>query len=220
MEFIDKSISRHAGEVFAGLVILSLALTGRAAERPSGMTLTFGTGQVTVGGVVGRHQVIAFGIGIGVRGYTPLLTRNVKASRDDDGDGIIAFPARSLTPRSVWAAVDFETGDYVVGTPTGEMPRPLNFPADSWRGNRVDLDIHRAYLEVLVVRRRVGAWTLRAADGGSNDADATSNAVLKLRLDKMEKLIGEEKGPPFAVAKDLIIVVDPQNLDTFVSEAR
>ena len=203
----------------SAIALLVFALDSRAADQ-AGLSLTFKQNAVTVGGATAGHQVVAFGIGIGKHGRAPLLTRYVRALTDDDGDGAVTFAVRNLPSRSVWVAVDLESGEHAVATPTGETPAALDFPADAWRGGRADVDVAGAWLEVLVVRRKVGAWTLRTADGGSNDADGASNGVLKVRLDRMERLTGEEKGPSFTIPKDLIVVIDPHTLRYFGGESK
>lgn len=203
-------------------ILLSLASAAQADEEPRGLTLTFGPGTVNVEGVDGRHEIIAFGIGIGSHGHAAILRREVKTAVDDDGDGRFTFNVRDIPARSVWIVVDTMSGDYTIATPSGEAPGVLSFPVEGWRENYAHVDITRRYLEILVVRpgSHAGAWTLRSADGGSNDSDGVSDRKVRLRLDRMERLIGEDQGPAHAIQKDLLFAIDPQTLDMFVSEAK
>lgn len=203
-------------------ILLSLASPARADEEPRGLTLTFGPGVLNVAGIDGRHEIIAFGIGIGSHGHAALLRREVKTAIDDDGDGRLTFNVRDIPARSVWIAVDPRSGDYTIATPSGEAPGVLSFPAEGWRGSLANVEITRAYLEVLVVRPgpHAGAWTLRSADGGSNDSDGVSDRKVRIRLDRMERLIGEDNGPAHAIPNDLLFAIDPQTLDMFVREAK
>jgi len=191
-----------------------------AAAEHETLSIAFGNDQVSVSGASRNHEVILFGIGIGQHGRASLLTREAQALADDDGDGRVEFAVRHLPQRSVWVAVDLEDGAYTIRTPDGAPPRTLVLPVNAWRSNREHVDVSRPWLEVLLVRRRVGAWTLRMADGGANDADQRHDGVAHLRLDRMERLAGEDtKGPRFAVPKDLMVMVDPHTLECFVSEA-
>lgn len=192
----------------------------RAADSPSGLTITFGDGQVIVAGVDDRAEIIVFGIAIGRHGHSAMLRREVRTATDDDGDGQVTFEIRDIPVRSVWVVVDAKSGSHTVATPSGEAPGILNLPDDVWRGNHAHVDVARSWAEVLVVRPGVGAWTLRSAAGGSNDFDAIADRKIRLRLDRMERLTGTDKGPSHALPKDLIVLVDPQTLDTFVSEAK
>jgi hypothetical protein len=215
-----KNVSERVRSVFASIILLTCAFTA-AADSPAGkLTLTFGAGEVAIAGIDGPHQVVVFGIGIGRHGYRPLLTREVKPLTDDDGDGKATLTVHQTPTRSVWVVVDVETGEYVVTTPAGSFPTALALAAGEWRGNQAHVDVRRRYLEALVVRPGVGAWALRLTEGGSNDGDGLNNGLTRLRLDRMDKVIGEEKGPSFVIPKDLVVIVDPLTLDTFISEAR
>jgi hypothetical protein len=204
-------------------ILLSLASAGQADEEPRRLTLTFGPDLLSVAGIEGRPEIIAFGIGIGSHGHAALLRREVKTAIDDDGDGTVTFNVRKIPTRSVWIVVDTLSGDYTIATPSREAPGVLSFPDEGWRGDQAHVEIERTYLEVLVVRPgpHAGAWTLRSADGGSNDSDGVSDRKIRVRLDRMERLIGaEDQGPAYAIPKDLLFVVDPQTLDLFASEAK
>ena len=206
--------------ILASLVLLPLSAT--AEDKPRTLTISFGPSAVTVSGVESQHQVIAFGIGIGTHGHAALLRRDIKTAADNDGDGTVTFSIRNLPTRSVWIAVDANSGLYTVATPSGEPLGTLSLPANIWRGDQAQVDITTKYVEALVVRPgpHPGAWALRSADGGSNDADGVSDRKVRIRLEKMEKVLGEDKGPPHAIPKDLLFAVDPQTLDLFVSEAK
>ena len=209
---------RQLWSVVGVCVLVAVAADGE--ERPQGLSIRLAPGQVIVSGVPGGHPVIAFGIGIGRHGHAALLRRDVQTGADDDGNGSVDFSVRDLPSRSVWVAVDATSGAYVLATPSGELPGPLELPVDAWRGNHAFLDVATRWVEVLVVRPGVGAWTLRSADGGSNDADAVSDEKIRLRLDRMERLLGGDRGPDHALPKDIIVLVDPQTLNTFVSVAQ
>lgn len=205
------------------IVVVSLTIgccVAAAADDKRGMTIIFGSGNLTVTGLQARHEVIAFGIGIDSHGHSALLRREVETASDDDGNGIVTIEVRAMPHRSVWVVVDTNSGEFVIATPSGEAPGSLNLSVDAWRANKPHVDIGRKYAEVLVVRPGGGAWTLRTADGGSNDFDGLSDRKIRLRLEQMQKLIGRDNGPPHSIPRDLIVMIDPQTLDTFVSEAR
>lgn len=220
MEQIRKSIVRSLGALGAAIALFAATGSAAADEKPFGMTLTFGPRAVTVDGVEGTHPIVTIGIGIGSHGYAALLRREVHTAVDEDGDGRVVFEVRDVPARSVWVTVDGSSGRYVIATPSGEAPGVLSVPADAWRSSHDHADLPGTYLELLVVRPGAGAWTLRTADGGANDSDGVSDRKVRLRPDRMEKLIGEDQGPAQALPKDLLVAIDPQTLEVFVSEAR
>lgn len=199
--------------------LFCLLAVAAGAQDHSGMTMTFGPDDVTVTGVRQGGRLVAFGIGIHKYNNGGLLTRYVKLFVDDDGDGVITFRPRPLPRRAVWLAIDVDSGERVLATPSGVAPAGLDV-LSVWRGGVADLEVSSDSLETLVVRPGAGAWTLPLGDGGLNDADGLPDGVLTLRLERMERLAGDEKGPPFALPRDLIVVIHPRTLRTFVSEAR
>ena len=216
-----KSVCAKRLRLFlVAIFMVPIALSARADKPASTVKLTFATENVTVSGVRARSTVVLFGIGIGSHGRLALLTREVQSQTDSDNDGTVAFAVRQVPERSVWVAVELESGDYAIQTAGGEKPGELAMPDQAWRGGIPHLDLPRDYVEILVVRPGVAAWALRTADGGSNDADGAHNGILRLGLSRLEPVTGELKGPPFTVPRDLLVAIDPHTLDTFVSEAR
>jgi hypothetical protein len=181
------------------------------------LALDFTKQQVQVRGVPPGHQVVLFGVGIGMYSYTPLLTRYSTVQRDDDGDGAVQFRVRRLVARGVWVAVDYESGEYVIATPTGASAEALPVPPDMWRG-RAHAALLTGSLDAVVVRPGVGAWTLRIVDGGPNDGDGRADRSVLLRLDRMLSLTGGSGGPPIVTPKDVIIAADPETLRVFVTK--
>lgn len=211
------SLNRSFGSV---LLLIALSATALAVNAEETVEWAFGDGSVTVSGFPAGHRVILFGAGIGSHAHTALLTYDALWLADDDGDGSVTFRVRYLPARAVWFAVDLETGSYWTAPGSDDAGAAISFVLDQWRPGLRDLNVRRQYLRVLVVRPGSGAWTLRATDGGRRDADAFQNGVLRLRLDRMDHLAGEENGPPVAVPRDLVVLIDPQTLDYFVDEAR
>lgn len=200
-------------------IIVMVAVTS-AASAAEPIEWLFGDGTVTVSGFPNGHRVVLFGAGIGSYAHTALLTYNALWLADDDDDGSVTFTVRHLPSRAIWFAIDYETGTYWIAPGSAQSGRPIAFNGDRWRPGLRDLDVRRQYLRALVVRPGSGAWTLRATDGGTRDADAFQNGILRLRLEQMDRLLGEQHGPPVAVPRDLVVLIDPQTLDYFVDEAR
>lgn len=183
------------------------------------MEIVFAETSVTITGARPGNEVILFGNGIAALGPAALLTREVLVQPDEDRDGAVTFQVRHLPPRSVWVGVDAGTGDFTIAAPGGKQARPLVLPSESWRANVPDIRVARRNLEILLVRPRLGSWTMRAIDGGVNDADGRANRVQWIRLAEMEKSSGDGKGPPFALPNDLVVIIDPWTLEIFASEA-
>lgn len=159
------------------------------------------------------HSVTAFS-------GSPRLSRVVRVTNDDDGDGRVSLEA-SVTRSSVWALVDFSSGDYVVASPEGgPPPRELQERGNGWAPGRAHLDFDLSELDVLLVRPGRGAWVMRAWQGGPLDGDRRADGNLRVSLADMTRLHGSEPTPPVALPRDLLIAVEPTELFIFVRSAQ
>ena len=200
-------------------VVAFVCFTVNLSAAPSALKIEFAEHRVSVSGLPSGHKVVLFGEGIGMYSYAPLFVRYTDVASDDDADGVVHFAVRHLPQRSVWICVDFETGDYAVGAPTGGAVPEFRLSPDIWKAGNDHLDVRSENLDVVVVRPRVGAWTLRIVDGGPNDEDGHSNGAVTLRLGRMLPIAGEMAGPPVVTGKDVILAVDPQTLNVFLRQA-
>lgn len=202
------------------LVVFLCAAAGAFADpRVTALTVNAQERQVRVTGITPNHQAIVFSVGIGRIGNTPALTREARALTDDDGDGAVELTVHRLPARSVWVAVDLESGDVAVATADGSVPVALQLAENAWLAGKEHVPVSRSYVEAVVIRPTAGAWTARLADGGARDADSLRNGISTFRLDAMQRLAGAETAPPLAQPNDILIVADPQTLELFVSEA-
>src|SRR5436189_3571957 len=203
------------------LIILAAILLAASSSRGESPTLKIGSGQgrVTVTGVRSRHTVLFFGAGVGRYSHTPLLVHYAQAIADDDGDGKVDFKLWRAPADAVWICIDLEDGDYAVATPSGTSVTELRVPPQAWRAGGDHLDLNSGYLDAVVVRPHVGAWYLRIADGGPNDADGHTNGALRLRLDRMVAITGKQSGPPVVTGRDVIFAIDCNTLNVDVRQA-
>jgi hypothetical protein len=210
---------------FAGgwlvLLLLVLALAGPAfASEP--IQISFSAQTIKASGITEGGDAILFACTIGRYSGMQKIGRHAEVISDADGDGEVTFTVAGLPLGAVWAVVDFTTGRHAVAAPPGLDLRPMEVPAHGWRAGPGHFDLRRDYLEVLVVRPGAGAWTLSVAEGGSNDDDGALNTVVRTRLERMRRLHGPDAvpRPPIVVPRDLLLIVDPHELDFFVWEAQ
>lgn len=191
------------------------------AEEPA-VRISFSAETVRVEGVTSGGDVVIFAATLSQSGGMQTIGRRAEVIADSDGDGAVALTVSAIPTASVWAAVDFTTGRHSIAAPQGFPLRRMDIPEHGWRRGLEHFELRRGYLEVLVVRPGAGAWTLRAAEGGSNDDDGALNATLRTRLSKMHRLHGPDTTPrpPVIVPKDFLLVIDPHELDFFTSEAQ
>lgn len=205
--------------IVAALLGASLLISSSARAQTPALAIHFDGRTVTVSGATPGRAVVVFGRGVGRHNRLPLYTRELETLVDGDGDGSVSFTAHMVPARSVWVAVDVETGEHAVATPGTTPLTPLEL-ADSWRGNRAHLDVARQDLDCVIVRPGAGAWAVRVMDGGARDGDGMQNGIARLRLEDMNRLYGEADGPPVVTPKDVLVAIVPRTLEYFASEAR
>lgn len=141
---------------------------------------------------------------------------------DADGDGRIAFaPSDGVAWRSLWVAVDLDTGAYSIATPERYPARPMAAPQEVVRrGNFGQMNRwwhERAVLNLLVVRPGEGAWMLSASKGSNVDDDKQNHRPgFGTVLDSFSPVTGSTPAPKHFRRGDVIVALDPINLEYYV----
>jgi len=68
------------------------------------------------------------------------------------------------------------------------------------------------------VRPAVGAWTIRVADGGPDDADGKTDGQTVLLLDSAVALEGSPPAPAKLLEADLWFVIDPARQEVSIQK--
>lgn len=197
-------------------VVASLALAAPLAAAPR---IAFTAGGATADGIRPGGDAIWFVHEVTEFNGGPRLARIARVVTDEDRDGRVSLEG-SVTPSSVWAVVDYATGESAIVMPEGAPPvRELRERGNGWAAGSAHLDFGVSDLDVLLVRPGKGAWVVRCLQGGSRDGDGRPDNNLRVRLSDMERLHGADKTPPVALPRDLVIAVHPTELLTFVRSA-
>jgi hypothetical protein len=187
-----------------------------AAEAPP-LQLTISAAEVRIGNVTAGAEVVVLVASVEGQGGVLRHRSGAKTFRDDDGDGVVTFAdGRGIPLRSVWVAVDVETGRSAIASPA-DFPLQSSPLPDSLLDRDV-FELQQRNAEMLLVRPKAGAWRLRAHEGGNGDGDKHANG--KLRLDAADAIaVSGDTPPPKRLKKgDVIAVIDPVNLDVMVGE--
>ncbi|HEX4965587.1 MAG TPA: hypothetical protein VF173_32555 [Thermoanaerobaculia bacterium] len=202
------------------LAVLLFPVASQAQAQPA---ITFEESAVVASGLSPGKTMVFFGVERRVDAeYSNDLYQRYQAATVA-ADGTARFTLEQpVALRSIWTAVDLETGNFALASPKGyRLARlaaaPSRLVAGSSSGPDEIVD-NRGSLMGLVVRPGVGAWTLAGADGGPGDADGASDGRLTLALDKLEPLPGSPASPAKVGASDLWFVVDPQRMEVSVQK--
>ncbi len=192
-----------------GFLLLPL---GARAVPP---VLSFEPGAVVADGVTPKGRVVWFSIARVIERRSATIVPRIALVTEDDGDGKVRFELPDGVPvRSIWFAVDLETGEAGVAAPEelGLQEGQLSSRAVSTALGRFDLD--RRFVYLVLVRPGVGAWMLRAGDGGASDEDGEPDGTLRAPLARLEGIGGDPLPPPLSLApRDLLLVIDPNRMD-------
>jgi hypothetical protein len=191
-----------------------------AGAQPASFGISFTGTAIQVAGVPAGHDILVFSIAREPGRYATSIVRRDKTLSVLPGNTTVTWDiGRSIPLRSVWCAIDLQTGEFDVKAPgqdDGEMDvtteqRRLaeapSFPRDG--ADLTGIAHERADVFVLLVTPGQGVWILRSGDGGSKDEDSRSGKVLVL-LSKLAPFA--TNGPP-APSKlslnDTVILIDP-----------
>jgi len=187
---------------------------GRAASAAP--TLVFEEAAVVAGGFLEGEEVVFFAVARVPLGFTSRV-EVYQGEEVADFFGEARFELESQVPlKSVWTVVSRRSGALVVDAPEGFPLREVPFPREPFlpgAAGAVSRMRHGfPWVDVLVVRPRVGAWHQRASDGGGADRDGEPNGRPVTDLEDLVP-IGLSPGPPERLSpRDVVVVVDPRDL--------
>jgi hypothetical protein len=195
---------------------LSLFLSLLASTVAYGnLTLQIESVGAVVTGATSGHQIAFFGLAHETDGYEGTIARYEEVLTADAA-GAATWPLQNISSRSLWFAIDVQTGTVAAATPEGFPLRSIEPPADVIvpRDLADVLDVPFFYAEILFVRPGSGAWLQSASRGGSNDLESKANA-LTVAPGSFRKFKGTDSGPAKMQVNDGVIVIDPYALSFF-----
>ncbi len=184
---------------------------------PRPPTIEFEPGAFKVSDLQPGEKVVVFSIAHEASSYVSTIVRREELLADDDNDGVARFSLdRAIPRRSIWLAVNFASGELAVGTPADYPLREVHVPPTAIQADLPGRWRHdRSYVEFLVVRPGVGAWSLSAGDGAEGDADRNYDGSLEAELATMEPFEGSPAPPEDFAAGDVVMMVDPDRMEFF-----
>jgi hypothetical protein len=194
-------------------VCVLLLATPASAASPS---VSFEHGAVVADGVTHQGRAVWFSIAREISRQATTIVPRIELQADADGDGKVRLELGQDVPlRSIWFAVDLETGEAGVAAPEGFPLLEAEMPGRAIPAALNRLDLERRFVYLVVVRPGVGAWMLRAGDGGASDEDGEPDGTLRAMLSALTS-VGDGPSPPARFTPgDLLLVIDPNRM-TFV----
>lgn len=204
------------------VTILAMSARGASAQESAALSLTVLEESVAIANVTRGGSVVLFMCERGSRNGRTHVRKQALMLRDDDGDGTLHFtPESKVALRSVWIAVDFESGATAAAAQS-RFPLILNeipttrFKKDA-EGVIAELEQELRRMFLLLVRPGTGAWTLLARDGKAGDSDRAENARLTLRFADARAIEGEAAAPKHLKKNDVLVAIDQSRLDVYLA---
>lgn len=191
-----------------------------AWAQPASFGISFTGTAIQVSGVPSGHDVLVFSIAREPGRYATNVVRRDKTLSGLPGNTTVTWDiGRAIPPRSVWCAIDLQTGEFDVKAPwqgDGALdvktePQRLadapSFPRDG--ADLTGIAHERADVFILLVTPGRGVWLLWSGDGGPKDDDSRSGKVLVL-FSKLSPFAANGPPPPRKLSpNDTVILVDP-----------
>lgn len=213
--------NRARNAVRTAVVILTAALFSVPAAA---MTLAVDASGVTVSDLPPGSRIVLFGVGREPLGDRSAVRRWTEVLPDEDRNGVVRFSS-AVTNKSIWVAVDLDTGDSVSGTGPDYPRRESAIGSALKRNNAGQLskwEHARGTAELLIVRpRKGGAWRLSAAKNSS--VDEASGRPEPMRLDASS--FRAVDGVPSEDLKhlkrgDVLAMIDPRRMEFYVIQVK
>jgi hypothetical protein len=198
--------------------------TSMLAHATPALAMTVASSTVTISGVTPHGKVVFFGVARFVDRTTVIVRRLDRIVSDDDGDGVVAIDIGQSVPwKSVFAAVDFASGRYVLATPDASMfpllPLPLGAAGlfKESEGTVKHIVVKHHICEILIVRPNVGAWGHIIAAGNKYDVTpeaghATANVAASPALGP-----GIPPAPDHLEEGDVVVLIDRQRMQSWAT---
>lgn len=194
------------------LVCLLLLAAPLSAAPPE---LSFEADAVLARGVTPKGTVVWFSVAREISRQSATVVPRMEQKADEDGDGVVRLePGRDVPLRSIWFAVDLETGEAAVAAPEGFPLQEGDLAGKAIPAALNRLDLQSGFVYLVLVRPGVGAWRLRAGDGGASDEDGEPDGTLRAALASLEGIDPSTPPPPERFSpSDLLLVIDPNRME-------
>lgn len=206
------------------VAVLIAVCSSASAAPPSQLAITATAKAVDITGVTPGVAPVLFGVARSRTGnISQLLVLDFARLPVAGSSGIVHLNLKDVPDAAVWCAADPSAGTYAIAAAGGGEPRHAALPAGALRAvGRAELNrlhFRRDAVEVLWVRRNVGAWRGGGVEGGPSDADGELDGHLSLKPEQM-KAIGSGPPPPDQfLPRDIFLVVDTDTLEIVTNEA-
>lgn len=172
---------------------------------------SFTAESVTASGLTPGRDGVSMAVLREAKGYEVETWQTAEVLHDADQDGVVTvLSGRRIPWHSLFVVVDLATGSSIASSPHPEL---VNIQQERLIPGQVRKLIREGEWAIfLLVRPKVGAWTLTIHDSGRADDDPKPDGKVGLSFDRMTPLGDAPAAPTTLERSDVIFVIDPLTL--------
>lgn len=178
----------------------------------SALTMTTSFDRLTITNTTRGGRVVLAGVSIQSENGVRRERRFATMLTDTDSDGRIDHVPEGKVPRrSIWVAVDFESGSVTTASGPGFENHRTAFPETALKKNAdsliVGFEDEAVEMDLLIVTPRRGAWLRHAVEGEEGDEDKIRDDKVKVQFASAIPVLADFRDAPKDVKKDDVIAL-------------
>jgi len=207
----------HNERMTTALLLTFITLLFLALPLHAELSVTFESSGLVVSGITPGGSVVVKGVARVPMGYYVRISRYYDLLTDSDQDGKVTVPG-DIPQKSVWAAIDPTTAQFVVAWPEGSPASVVSMQASPMTGdsagNLTGVTFESGLADVLVTRNGGLIWEALVADGGGDDADGQSDGSVDIPMNALEpqNTAIQYSAPVRYQTGDVVVLIDTEEL--------
>ncbi len=188
-----------------------------------GPSITVDSTSITGSGFRPGREVVIFGAANILQPYFARLVDYLQVVTVDDGGSFRWTPNETISPRSIWFAVDLFSAEYVSaypnasGAPLARVAAPAVRAAKNPLSDVLSIDEYT--VKVLLVRPNEAVWTGSPIRHGSSDLNRGKPGAMDIDLSQLRSVRGNNRLSGHLGPSDLVIMIEPVSLRFYAGRA-
>lgn len=204
------------------LALIFAAGVADAAPPDRAPSVVFEERALVISNLSPRAPVVLFAITRVPTGYSSRTVEMTQVHSSDAAGVVRISLEKPFGPRTIVAAIDYETGAYAVVAPP-DAPLRLTVLPRSLLSRKNDDELEQLavgmdWVEAICVRPRRGVWRATVLDGGARDRDKVADGGLLFDATQMRRVHGDGDSPGRFRPRDVLVVIDPRRLEVLATE--
>jgi hypothetical protein len=206
---------RYLVATLVSLACIGVATLCDAANDP---IVTITPSKITVSGATPNANILFFGAGFEPKDGQAIVHRWASVVSANGSHGDVSYDLNPVVNwNALWIIADLANGHYTILSTPGFRSHHALRPKRAFKhgpGGAVNRFTYaRSEVYALYLHPGGSAWTLRATDGDSTDADGTANGTTEIDLTSLQPLVNGGNAPSAFAPGGILFIIDPSRLD-------